>query len=607
MKSGEIKALHLAVAHLKRYRPLVLANLVLLILLSATEVVGVGMVIPLLQSFTQDQRPLPLMQGFHRLFALLHLEVNLWTVLGAFSVVVALRYLLQAVQQYLARLLSSRVTRDLRQRLYEKLLTLPLSFYVRRRTGELLAIVERSTVKAGLALEILVLTLASATITLGLAALSLALSVPLTLGVGGLLGGIYLLVVPRIRAAFEGGQEARDVEERLTGWLVETLEALKLVKAMNREDLHRARFDALNRQAYELHLRLQRNRVTAQLLTEPLVFLLALGLVALSVGVFRQPLAVVVTFFFILFRILPRFRHISHNYVLISEFLPHFARIEEVLQVTEPRPPSGPRPIRHLRRGVVFDRVHFRYPGTSEEVLKGVSFRIPRGSMIALFGPSGEGKTTVVDLLLRFYDPTRGRILVDGKDLREFRIEDWRNLIGLVPQEGFVFHDTVWNNLRYGNPEATDEAVLRAAQLAGAHEFLQRLPQGYDTVLGERGVILSGGQKQRLALARALVRNPEILILDEATSALDSEAEAAVKEVVARLRGKKTILVIAHRFSTIVDADEIVVLLQGRVVDRGTHRELLERNEVYRRNYELQVQQTLAEGPPGVYNPELET
>ena len=601
------KGLPLAFSYLKRYRTLVVLNLAVLLLLSATEVVGVGMVIPLLQSLAQDHQPLPLVRRLYALFEALHIEVNLWTLLGIFSVVVAFRYLLQALQQYLARLLSSRVTRDLRQRLFHKLLTLPLAYYYRRKTGELVATVYQSALKAGLSLEFLVLSLAAVVVVLALVVLSFALSVRLTLLAGGLAGGVYLLVIPRIRAAFARGRQAKDVEDRLTSFLVETLEALKLVKAMGREELHRTRFNSLSQQAHQMSLRLQRNRVATRLMTEPLVFLLALGLIGVSVGVLQQPLTLVITFFFILFRILPQFRLISHNYVLAAEFLPHFSRIEEVLQAQVPMPASGDRPIQHFQREISFDRVHFRYPGSNEAVLRGVDFRIPRGSVVALFGPSGEGKTTVVDLLLRFHDPTQGHIWVDGADLRTLRIEDWRKLIGLVPQEGFVFHDTVWNNLRYGNPEATEEEILRAVRLAGAHTFLQRLPQGYDTVLGERGAVLSGGQKQRLALARALVRDPEILILDEATSALDSEAEAVVRDVVARFRGQKTVLIVAHRFSTIMDADEIVVLSRGRVVGRGTHQELLEQNELYRRNYELQVRQTLAEGPSGVYNPEPES
>jgi subfamily B ATP-binding cassette protein MsbA len=240
-----------------------------------------------------------------------------------------------------------------------------------------------------------------------------------------------------------------------------------------------------------------------------------------------------------------------------------------------------------FEREIVFDRVSFRY-GDGDPALSEVSLAIPKGKVVALVGPSGAGKTTLADLLPRFHDPTGGEIRMDGVPLTRLRRRSLRSLMGVVSQDTVLLHDTVHANIAYGSPGATRDRVEAAARAANAAGFIAQLPQGYDTVLGERGARLSGGQRQRLAIARALLRDPPILILDEATSALDTESERLVRQAIDRLMRGRTVLVIAHRLSTVRGADEIVVLDAGRVVQRGTHGELLRAGGLYRRLYELQ-------------------
>jgi ATP-binding cassette, subfamily B, bacterial MsbA len=223
-----------------------------------------------------------------------------------------------------------------------------------------------------------------------------------------------------------------------------------------------------------------------------------------------------------------------------------------------------------------------------EPVLEGVDLAIGRGEVVALVGPSGSGKTTIANLVPRFYDPTAGRVTLDGVDIRELEIRGLRSLMGIVTQETILFHDTVRANIAYGLGEVAQAALEEAARAAHAHDFVMRLPEGYDTVLGERGTRLSGGQRQRIAIARALLRDAPILILDEATSALDTESETLVQEAIDRLMADRTVLVIAHRLSTVRKADRIAVMQAGRIVDVGMHRELIERAGLYRRLYELQ-------------------
>ena len=237
---------------------------------------------------------------------------------------------------------------------------------------------------------------------------------------------------------------------------------------------------------------------------------------------------------------------------------------------------------------LAFEGVEFRYHDTGPPVLHGLNLRIDAGRSYALVGQSGAGKSTIFALLQRFYDPTRGRVTIGGRDLREFTQKSLREQIGVVTQEGFLFHDTVFNNIRFGRLDASREEVVAAAQKAYAHDFIEALPDGYDTIVGDKGSRLSGGQQQRLAIARALLKDAPILLLDEATSALDTESERMVQQALERLAEGRTVVAIAHRLSTIVNADHIIVMEQGRIVEEGNHDALFAKNGYYRRLHDLQ-------------------
>jgi ATP-binding cassette subfamily B protein len=248
----------------------------------------------------------------------------------------------------------------------------------------------------------------------------------------------------------------------------------------------------------------------------------------------------------------------------------------------------------HLAQGqpcsIAFDDVQFGYT-PAREILKGVSFTVPAGRKVAIVGPTGAGKSTVSRLLFRFYDVTGGAVLVDGRDVRDYRQASLRAAIGVVPQDTVLFNDTIRYNIAYGRPDATQAEIEEAARVAQVHDFVLRMPEGYDTRVGERGLKLSGGEKQRVAIARTVLKDPRILILDEATSALDSRTERDIDAALRAVSARRTTLVIAHRLSTVVDADEILVLVDGRIAERGTHRELLAQGGVFARMWDLQSQQ----------------
>jgi subfamily B ATP-binding cassette protein MsbA len=297
---------------------------------------------------------------------------------------------------------------------------------------------------------------------------------------------------------------------------------------------------------------------------------------------------VLVVFFLYLGKLYKPMRELSKMSDTYSKAAVGFERIQEVLE-TEGQVRDSPhaRKAPPLKGGVEFDHVHFGY-SEDQMILKDVSFSIAPGQVAAFVGPTGTGKTTIISLIPRFYDPNAGCVLIDGTDVRRFKQRSLRQQISFVLQETLLFHAPIWHNIAYGKPEATREEIVRAAKLANAHEFIEKMPEGYDTLVGERGVTLSGGQRQRIAIARAIIRNSPILILDEPTSGLDAASEELVFEALNRLMAGKTCIVIAHRLATIRQADVIFVLKEGSIVEQGKHQELLEQGGLYAELHKIQ-------------------
>lgn len=383
----------------------------------------------------------------------------------------------------------------------------------------------------------------------------------------------------------------------ITTVLQETISGVKIVKAFGMEPYETKRFKDETRSFFKLVLRIVRVRNASSPITEFLSVIIGVFIIYYGgILVLEQETlsaSEFLGFLFAIFQMLPPIKELGTVNNRIQEASAAGDRIFEILD-TEPdiKNLTGAVELKEFKNEIKFDKVSFRFEDSEEDVLKEISFTVNRGEIVALVGPSGGGKSTLVDLIPRFYDPTDGAILIDGKDIRNFTIESLRAKMGIVTQETFLFNVSVRENIAYGLVDCPVEKIIEAAKTANAHHFISEMPDGYETMIGERGVKLSGGQRQRLTIARALLKNPDIMIFDEATSALDNESEILVQQAIERLMENRTTFVIAHRLSTIRNASKILVIERGRIIQHGRHEELLKvENGLYKKLYEMQFRE----------------
>jgi subfamily B ATP-binding cassette protein MsbA len=498
--------------------------------------------------------------------------------------------------------LQEYITRDLRHAVFSHLQRLPLTWFSRTRTGQVIARVLTDTeqTKAVLA-EVATRSIQNVATILVTVVILFRMSPRLTLVALVIAPAVMAVLQPLLRKLRKGHRRLRQEYGEMTSVLQEVVSGIRLVKSFRGEPYEDARFLGASAHYSRGMTRMQRLALLAGPLTEVLGTIIALGVLWIGAREVLQTKTmdggILITFMVLVMRLLQPIKQLSQAPTTAQQSLAAAERLFEVLdQPTETATDRGTRTLETVRDGVTFDDVAFTYGDAP--VLQDIAFTAPRGSVVALVGASGAGKSTLVDLIPRFIEPTAGRITIDGVDTRELKLEALRALTGIVSQDTVLFHDTVRANIAYGaESRYTQGQIEGAARAANAHDFIAALPQGYDTVLGERGTRLSGGQRQRLAIARALLTDPPILILDEATSALDTESERLVQEAIDRLLAGRTVFVIAHRLSTVVHAAQILVMEQGRIVERGTHAELLARGGAYARLHA--IQQRPASAPTG--------
>ncbi len=518
--------------------------------------------------------------------------------------VYVLKGLFEFAQSYLMSGVGQRVIRDIRDHLYRHLQSLSLSFYMRHPTGVLMS---RVTNDVGL-MQASITDAVTGLIKDFFAALFLVGVVfyrDWTLALVALIAfPLAFWPIARFgRKLRRTSIRSQEVTGGLTSHLQETISGVKLVKAFGAEEYEVDRFASRNADLYRLSMKV----VKVQALTSPLSEMFA-GIGAAAV-IFYGGYSVVkgistpgnfFSFMTALFMLYEPVKRLSRINNVIQQGIAAATRVFEVLDtLPEVREKEGAPDLPPIRGDIAFSHVDFRYGDDGENILKDVDFTVPMGTMVAIVGSSGAGKTTLVDLIPRFYDPRRGAILIDGTDIRDVSLASLRSRIGIVSQHTVLFNDSVRNNIAYGSPGASMAKIEEAARRANAHGFISRLADGYETAVGEQGLKLSGGERQRIAIARALLKDAPILILDEATSALDTESESVVQDALEYLMRGRTTIVIAHRLSTVRNADVIVVLEEGRIVETGRHDELLSRESRYRSFYLKQFEERKSGEEPG--------
>lgn len=589
----EIKLIKRLLPLLKNYPMAIVIVVILGILSSFFEGLGISLFIPLLQSVVQTSSSVASSNFFvdflNRIF--IHVSTNNRFIIITLCILgsIFFKNCLVYGNSILFAWLNAQIRHRLRSGIFQQLLTLSYSFLEKNESSELMNTLASETWRTGQALSTLIGIIITNCTVVVYTIILLLISWQLTLLVSVLIILVSLGIRFVTRQVKHLGEQAVEANSALAKRMWEGYSGMKVIRAFGREAYEQELFDTASNKVVNTFFKLDIVSGIVEPISEILSAVILMLILVIALLIDRNALPNLLTFIFILYRLQPRVQQLDSSRVSL---LALSSSVDEVMSLLEssdkPYIHSGSIPFKSLEQGIYFESVEFRYNPQDKLAIQDISICIPRGKTTAIVGPSGAGKSTIIGLICRFYDTSSGEIYIDNFPIKELNLTDWRNQIAIVSQDIYMFSTTVLENIAYGRLDATKKEIIAAAKLANAHEFISQLPQGYDTKVGDRGIRLSGGQRQRIALARAIVRNPEILILDEATNALDSIAEHLIQDALNTLSQDRTVIVIAHRLSTIEQADQIVVLDEGRVMEQGNLQQLLKINGLFAQLYHLQ-------------------
>lgn len=570
------------------------------------EGAGLSLLLPILQYAESGRTAIEDGSGLvwvyiGKVMDVLHLPVTLPVLLGMAFIPILLRNVVFYLNTWYSAIVSSRIGLRMRMKALDKVLLADPEFFERNPVGEIVGIVIGQTSVAGAAILAIVKQLSIVLLMALYVAILLVISVPLTLSAVVFAALVALATKASMRRIRDYGIEAANISQEMMGKIVERFDMMRLIKLRAQTQAESKRIEDFSEEMRLIGIKQARIGANVEVTADPLLMLSAFVTLFIGISTLGMTLAQLGLLLFVLTRLNAKVKEFNQGRQQISANISGVILVERMMNDADRsnRILPGEVMFEGLEKGIVFEDVAFEYPdsfaatgaqvGTGKKVLEHVSFTIPAGSFTALVGRSGVGKSTIVELLPRFRDVSRGRILYDGIDIREFDVSSLRRGIGYLTQSAMLFNGTVRENLAYGLGHSPSDKEMREALEAAYATFVYDLPEGLETCLGDRGVRFSGGERQRIGLARVLLQKNSVLVLDEPTSALDSESEGYIQATLARLRGRVTIIVIAHRLATVVQADQLLVVDDGCIVERGTHVELVAARGAYQKLFESQI------------------
>jgi len=582
--------LHLILEYVSPYRQKLFIIIVLAIFCAFFEAITLSALVPLLQLINNPNEPGgTLWSLLNTFFSFIGIPLTFTSLLVLMSILFLIGQSLSYLRKNVQNTVKFQFNTDLMNRIFYYTLHTDMRYHYSQKGGTLIEVINRESEQASASIYVLVEIFSCTLLICVYFVLLVYISAVLTLICATVAITSFALLNFLILRSKIFGKFVVGVNSKMNEFIHERVNLLKLIKIFSTETIEQDQFRSLTSNYSKSNSNFIMNGVKIETIFQVIIFFIAIIILYVSVIVLNIPLASLLIFIFILIRLTDPLRNLNAQRHVLAGQITSLEKVDQILTELEKAKTieSGAIQFAGFHDSISINGINFSYTQNTPTLID-LSFKINKNEMVAIIGASGSGKSTLVDLIIRLMDPSSGDIRIDNKNINEYALESYHKKIGFVSQESFIFHDTILNNICYGSDDISLDDAITAAKIANAHDFISTLPEEYNTEVGEKGAKLSGGEKQRLALARALYKNPEILILDEATSALDSESERIIQESIAKIKNKYTIIVIAHRLSTIENADNIVVIEKGKIIETGNHVDLLQKGGLYYKFYNLQ-------------------